>query len=114
MNSGQRSAFKIECDALTDEEWGALAAWAADLLPPFGDVEGVPRGGLKLAAALERHRSPLGSLLIVDDVLTTGGCMERWRKGRDAIGLVVFARGVPPAWVTALFSMPAAIRGVDR
>ena len=36
-----------------------------------------------------------GPLLIVDDVLTTGGSMEEFRAGRDAIGAVIFMRCEP-------------------
>jgi hypothetical protein len=92
---------------------------AAELLPAFGEVLGVPRGGLPFAEALASHSRAcscsyihpphdwcLGSplpLLIAEDVVTTGGSMERFRAGRDAIGVCVFARGKVPAWVTPLF-----------
>lgn len=108
LHSGGRTGFRIECDALQDDDWVALAAWAVQLLPSFGAVEGVPRGGRKLADALAGHVTT-GPLLIVDDVLSTGTCLEKWRGNREAIGLVVFARARPPAWVRWLFAMPAAV-----
>ena len=108
LHSGGRTRFRIECDALNDDDWSSLAAWAAQQLPPFGAVEGVPRGGVKLATALSPYVTT-GPLLIVDDVLSTGACMEKWRAERHAMGLVVFARGVPPRWVRALFSVPEAV-----
>ena len=107
LHSGGRTGFRIECDALQDADWVALAAWAVQLLPSFGAVEGVPRGGRKLADALAVHVTT-GPLLIVDDVLSTGTCIEQWRSNREAIGLVVFARARPPAWVRWLFAMPGA------
>lgn len=109
LHGGERAGWKIDCDALTPIDWQALAQMLADLLPPFGTVEGVPRGGCKLAAALREHASvDSGPLLIVDDVLTTGASLEAQRAGRHALGAVIFARGVCPAWVTPLFQMSAS------
>jgi orotate phosphoribosyltransferase len=105
LASGAKSGRKIDCDALTDADWETLAAWAAEVLPPFGVVEGVPTGGLKFASALADHATldaATGPLLIADDVLTTGGSMERQRAGRLAIGVVLFARGRLPDWVYGL------------
>lgn len=108
LHSGATSLWKIECDALTDEDWATLALLVTENVAPFGRVEGVLRGGLPLAAALERSArySSIDRLLIVDDVWTTGGSMEAHRAGRDAIGAVVFARGPVAPWVTPLFTMP--------
>ena len=47
--------------------------------------------------------------LIVEDVVTTGGSMERIRADRLAVGVCVFARGPCPWWVTPLFQMPASL-----
>ena len=106
LHSGSKSFWKIDCDALTDEDYLGLVRMALERLPSFGSVEGVPRGGLKLAAALRSHVTPGGPLLIVDDVVTTGNSLERHRNGRVAIGLVIFARGRVPHWVHPLFVMP--------
>lgn len=107
LHSGQRSNFKIDCDALTDADWETLAVMAVERLEYFTAVEGVPRGGLKLAAALEKHKTTCADfepqLLIVDDVLTTGASMEKQRADRDTTGIVVFARGPLLPWVKALF-----------
>lgn len=105
--SGKILPWKVECDALKRGDW----EWAAEEIARrvrYSAVEGVPRGGLKLARELENYvdwqsNSPF-PLLIVDDVLTTGGSMERQRAGRDAIGFVVFARGPCPPWVRALWT----------
>lgn len=114
LASGQRSAWKIECDALTPEDWEGLAAMAVENLPAFGSVEGVPRGGLPFADALRAYATE-GPLLIADDVFTTGGSIEKHRAGRDAIGIVAFARNPIPAgsWITALLTMGASVVAED-
>jgi orotate phosphoribosyltransferase len=108
LRSGAKSRWRIECEALTSEDWHALALMASEILPPFGAVEGVPRGGLAFALALRRYGTS-GPVLIAGDVVTTGGSMERARAGRDAVGVAVFARGVFPSWVTPLFVMGGRI-----
>lgn len=105
LHSGQTSAWKIDCDALTDEDWKAVALMFSEILPPFGRILGVETGGLKFAAAMTPYKTRGAPLLIVDDVLTTGRSMEEVRNGREAIGAVVFARGQCPAWVTPLFQL---------
>jgi orotate phosphoribosyltransferase len=104
LNSGRKSQFKIDCDFLTDDDWDALAWLVANRVPYFGSVEGVPRGGVKLASALLPYVTS-GQTLITDDVITTGASMERRRAGRNCLGVVIFARGPVPAWVTPLFSL---------
>ncbi len=110
LASGVAADWKIDCDYLTRGDWGTIAHVVARMVAPFGAVEGVPRGGLPFAEALKRYVSPAAPylftpLLIVDDVLTTGGSMERLRAGRDAFGVVLFARGPCPEWVTPLFTL---------
>jgi orotate phosphoribosyltransferase len=107
LHTGQKSLWKIDCDALTKEDWATLARMIYGIVPSFSFIEGVPSGGLALAEALQLYRSSVGELLIVDDVLTTGTSMEELRAGRDAIGVVVFARRPCPPWIKALFQMPA-------
>lgn len=102
LNSGEYSPWKVECDSLTDDD----LAWCAYRIVEtveFSEVEGVPRGGLDLAKKLRPFCTPNKPLLIVDDVLTTGGSMERYRNGRAAIGFVIFARQQPPSWIRALW-----------
>ncbi len=105
LHSGSRSRFKIDCDALTDADLEAAAAWLSQALLPFGTVEGVPRGGLRLAEALRKYAMPGDQgLLLVDDVLTSGASLEKQRAGRKAVGAVLFSRTlIYPSWVTALF-----------
>jgi hypothetical protein len=111
--------FKIDCDALTDGDIDCIAAYIASKTF-FGMVDGVPYGGCRLAAALEKYavwEAPF-NILIVDDVLTTGASMEDQRADylhiadhdstvhpEDIIGWVIFARAEPPDWVNAMFRM---------
>lgn len=117
LHSGSKSRWKIDCDALTDEDIEALALMITEIVHPFGSVEGVPTGGLRLAKALEKYIPSTNRQnvhLIVDDVLTTGRSIEEVAEshkglgpaGRPAIlGAVIFARGKCPQWVTPLFQM---------
>ena len=105
LNSGQKSRFKIDCDALSDSDLDALAAWISPWLKPFGSVIPIPTGGDAFAAALSAYVSD-GPPLIVDDVLTTGRSMERVRSELNewAQGIVIFARTKPPEWITAIWT----------
>jgi len=115
-HSGVALSWKIDCDALTDDDIEALAHMAGDRIGQYHRVIGVPRGGLRLAAAMERlpNLNPADNrVLIVDDVLTTGRSMNEARMalGEEgmwwrAVGLVIFARGPCPVWVRPLFQMP--------
>jgi orotate phosphoribosyltransferase len=120
LNSGAKSSWKIECDAFSDGDWQALAKMISEMVGPFQSVEGVPRGGLKLAQYLKPFRVEDGVHLIMDDVLTTGGSMAFMRQkeldtryytqnGATIAGAVVFARGPCPAWIVPLFQMPPAL-----
>ena len=105
LHSGGRSNFRIDCDALTDNDWETLAVLIASKVT-FGVVIGVPTGGFMLAQKLAPYITKGGGTLIVDDVLTTGISMEEMRKNYPgAIGIVVFARGKCPDWITPLFQM---------
>lgn len=109
LHDGEVSRWKIECDALTAADWQALADMAAPNIGSFKVVEAVPGvNAEKFAAALREYvlsdESDANPLLIVDDVVTTGGSMEQQRAGREAVGVVAFARGSAPSWVVPLFS----------
>lgn len=109
LHSGDTASWKIECDALTQEDWRALAAIISERVD-FRDVMGVPSGGMALAKELQSYRkaSPSLPVLVVDDVLTTGNSMEALRKAighNEVKGFVVFARGQCPEWVTPLFQL---------
>jgi len=104
-HSGARLPWKIDCDALTAQDLACIAYIIAKKRVWFSKVEGVPRGGSKLAVALSPYIKRAGPLLIVDDVLTTGKSMNAHRADRLAIGAVIFARGPCPNWITSVFQM---------
>ena len=74
---------KIECDAI-HEEWDCLAQMIMDYqhCRAFKWVEGMPRGGMSLASALQKHADydadDVG--LVVDDVWTTGTSFREYIK----------------------------------
>lgn len=107
-HAGKELTWKIECDALTDADWECLAKMISERCQ-FGTVYGIPRGGTKLANALEKYASPNSKCrLVVDDVYTTGKSMREVMTPKD-IGFVVFARNrvviEPDFYVRALFTM---------
>ena len=113
-HAGLDLSWKIEMDALEDEEWVTISQMILELSEPFREAIGVPRGGTRLGKLLNQHGTGKkdNPILIVDDVLTTGGSMEEFKRKRlfrnptKYIGWVVFARGYPPSWCKALFQMP--------
>jgi len=109
LSSGQKSNFKIDCDALTDKDIETIALMIKDRIHrTFGRVEGVPTGGLRLAEAMQKYAIPriTDRLLIVDDVYTSGVSMRQHRNLRfDSIGAVIFARQEVEPWVFPLFRM---------
>ena len=106
LHSGAFTSWLIDCAALTDADLSTLAFLTVSLFGAYGEVEGVPEGGLRFARELRKFTT-VGPLLIADDVLTTGASMEAQRDGRKAKGVVIFARGPCPTWVTPLFSSTA-------
>ena len=55
LHSGDTSTLKIDCDALSDEDWQSIAVQVANRFK-FRAVVGVPSGGLPFARALETIR----------------------------------------------------------
>lgn len=107
MNSGGIACYKIECEALTDEDFETLA-WLIAQKGEIRAVHGISNNGRRLAAQIKKHLSKDGVRLILDDVLTTGASMEAAKRDtgwRDAVGVVIFARGPCPRWVLPVFSM---------
>ena len=108
--------WKIECDAIRPEEWDCLAQMIMDYQHiPFKWVEGIPRGGMSLASALQKYADPnaddIG--LVVDDVWTTGTSFRDYIKENHSDKLhnqiqrwVIFARRPTNDGVKALFTMP--------
>lgn len=117
LHSGASSNFLIDLDALSDSSLAAIAGELAARLPSFGVALGVPRGGLRLASQLAAYcYCGYPTVLLVDDVLTTGASMVEFRdrllaedprtyEGRLFVGAVAFARGPCPGWVVPLFTM---------
>lgn len=109
LSSGKKSDFKIECDALTNEDWECLA-YLISKMTKFKMVYGVPRGGKKLEKCLEKYciEDRILPNLICDDVLTTGSSMNKIKSSYSSvnmIGVVIFARGKCPDWITPVFQM---------
>lgn len=117
LHSGATTNWKIECDALDDQDWQTIAMLIAQQHLGFSKVVGVPRGGLKLAGALQQYvNSYSGNHLIVDDVYTTGTSVNKMREmlktpGVIYFGAVVFSRApiIAPdnQWIKPLFQMRA-------
>lgn len=110
LHSGAESRWKIDCDALMDDDIKTLAGMIQLMTGMFSEVEGIPRGGLRLAEALKPYRTLQGKYLLVDDVLTTGESMisrrDNFLDAENTIGAVIFARGQCPHWIKPLFQMP--------
>jgi orotate phosphoribosyltransferase len=110
LNSGKESNFKIECDALTDEDIECFAHLIGKNFQ-FSAVHGIPTGGVRLEIALRKYLTNGEDypILIVDDVLTTGTSMEKaWRRfieNHHVIGVVLFARTTTQSWITPIFQM---------
>lgn len=122
-HSGLKLEWKLECDALDEDDWAVIARMLMDYQTrPFCDVTGIPRGGLPLAKALKPYASGNTTshyALVVDDVYTTG---MSFREHLDTEHLwtgiskeysyvykwVAFARNPPSrsSGVQALFTMP--------
>lgn len=122
-HAGLPLAWKIECDAITDEEWRCLAKMVMEYQTrPFYKAVGIPRGGLKFAEAMNEYASgnETDQIMICDDVFTTGTSMldfikeeyPMWSAGQG-FRWVVFARkpsNVNPYHTKALFTMPTPPR----
>lgn len=104
LHSGKKSNFKIDCDALTDDDLETFATLISNNLD-WNIVIGVPTGGEALANKLVQYNNPESTnVLIVDDVLSTGDSMEQYHF-EQSIGVVIFARGPCPDWITPIFQM---------
>ena len=104
LPSGETTSWRVDCSALTDADLECVAHLAAGRVGHFGSVEAVVPGGERFAEALRRHATR-GPLLLAADVLLSGETMERQRGDREAVGAVIFARGLPPAWVQPVFAL---------
>ncbi|RPF76134.1 MAG: hypothetical protein CBE14_002845 [Rickettsiales bacterium TMED254] len=116
-HAGLSLKWKIECDALTFEDWECLALMMIERGGPCRGAYGIPRGGLPLAEVINMNHStkdPKDPLWIVDDVYTTGKSFVEFEKEMFPdlpISVIkkwcVFARQTPDLMhgVKALFTM---------
>lgn len=121
-HAGLPLKWKLECDAITDDEWRCLAKMVMDYQERlFYKAVGIPRGGLKFAEAMNEYASgnEEDPIMICDDVFTTGASFKEfinenypmWSAGQG-FRWVVFARRPcyeHPHHVRALFTMPNPI-----
>jgi len=105
-HAGLPLTWKVECDALTDNDYEALAKIVSEKLT-FRDVKGIPRGGIPFEKALKPYSTndENDPLLIADDVYTTGTSMrEVYEEG--AIGIVVIERNeITDDWIKAIWQL---------
>lgn len=113
-HAGLSLDFKINCDALTDEDWDTLAKEIVKKFKHFGDVYGIPSGGTILAEKLKSYATGNNDdpFLIVDDVLTTGTSFHEALNllnislERQVIGVAVFFRAPYISdWIYPIFQM---------
>lgn len=113
LHSGSKSNWKIDCDILSDEDYETLA-WivAKEWNLAFSSVISIPTGGDRFAEQLRKYEydwTEYSTVVIVDDVLTTGKSFEKeqkkWTWLKNVIGVVIFARGECPGWVRPIFQM---------
>lgn len=118
-HAGLPLKWKLECDAISPDEWKAIAKMVMDYQErPFYKAVGIPRGGVPFADAMNEYASgdPSDQIMICDDVFTTGTSMQdfikenypEWTAGQG-FRWVVFARQPcyeHPHHVRALFTMP--------
>ena len=105
-HAGLPLTWKVECDALTNKDYEALAKIVSEKMT-FRDVKGIPRGGIPFENALKQYctNNDNDPLLICDDVYTTGTSMREVYE-KDAIGVVVFARNeITDNWVKAIWQL---------
>lgn len=114
-HAGLPLKWKIECDAISPEQWSALATMIMEYqTEPFSKVVGIPRGGLALQYALEPYVTEGDHpWLVVDDVYTTGTSFREFCTTKEtmfAYKWCVFARKPIPSMedINALFTMPEA------
>ncbi len=108
-HSGLKLNFKIECDMLTNTDIKTIAVIITEKYD-FCDVVGIPTGGSRLYNELKKYVSKeSNTLLIVDDVLTTGESMQREREKYNTPlqiqGVVIFARAKCPEWIDPIFQL---------
>lgn len=113
MKSGGMSDFKIECDALKEEDYDTIAFLISRKVK-YKKAYGVPRGGLVFAEKLNKYASNESDLiLIAEDVVTTGKSMEDFREKlmqenstyKNILGVTAFSRGPLPMWIKSVMHL---------
>ena len=112
-HAGLPMKWKIECDALTENDWECLTQMIIELEPQkWRAAVGIPRGGIPLGMALNKFGTgnPDHPILIADDVYTTGTSFKDYKQQHYAneytLEWCVFARKPTEKRVKALFTMP--------
>tara|TARA_Y100000385_G_C13012491_1_gene602352 strand:+ start:837 stop:1223 length:387 start_codon:yes stop_codon:yes gene_type:complete len=111
-HSGLNLTWKIECDAISDEEWKTLAKMIREYeTSDWKTVVGIPRGGMKLANALDIYstNNSKDPILIADDVYTTGRSFRDFSNNFPNDKLLkwcIFARNPIKGDEKTLFTMP--------
>ena len=115
-HAGGNLTWKIECDALTSNEWNVLANLILHYEKrPFRVAVGIPTGATELGNILNQHATGEAHhpVLVVDDVYTTGTSFREFKeanyKDEHIIQWVCFARKPTTHDVNALFTMPAEV-----
>jgi len=116
-HAGLRLGWKIEMDALDEDDWRCLAKMILEYeTRPFREAVGIPRGGKLLGDILNESSTgnPDDPVLIVDDVYTTGTSFREFISENYLVTPVicwaVFARDVVSSNVNVLFQMPSSMR----
>ena len=110
MHSGDIGYFKIEFDALTKKDIDTIAFIISQKYT-FCKVFGIPTGAKRIEKALQKYISKNSeTMLIVDDVLTTGTSMNEAKSMFESSykyiqGVVIFARKKCPTWIDPIFQM---------
>lgn len=112
-HAGLPLTWKLECDAISKDEWIALAHIIREYeKQDWHKAVGIPRGGVPLGEALNKYSTgdPKDPVLVVDDVYTTGKSFKDYVKENypndNVIQWAVFARKPTEDGVKALFTMP--------
>ena len=102
-HAGKELPFKIECDAFDKEDWDTIAKIVMTYQTvPFSHAEGIPRGGVPFAVAMNKYASgdEKDMPMICDDIWTTGTSFKDYMKEKYPNMLagwghrwVVFQRG---------------------